>query len=556
MTNPDLTLVRAFESQLDAALLCLPVVTDGGEGAISLALSVIEACNFEKQYGAADHLKRGFNVLLPYMVRNRNSTQPEVSDLLQALDFAGHYYILRDYLYYTYNAPGSLDWRFSDTEVNIAFVDHSIPRQYFLQANNWFLTSLERFADSTAKDVILSRLQAEQPVKGSPIDDLCLKAIEAEIDTKLGSYFNFLSGEPVDLGGYLFTEFELVFRALLIHALFHRYYGTILNLAGPVNFRRHEIVDNLALATELERGTCERIMNDIVYSKRAQKARIQPMHFALYDLEEASSVAMAPHTFSTWEGYVEILRITAIRNPELYLRNVSGVLARKFTSSVAAMFTAQGFHCLTEVKLDKFDPALPDIDLLVISEEATLGYVLLICELKSPIPTQWSKDQLRALNEDSISKGFSQLDRISAFFSSAQGVEFIASRLPKTKLAHFEEGFLVACKDLVITSQNAGMFFSDVSHTILDYQTLDRILRKCDGDIAFVLNVFKDFNSWLDAGHSTETQRVEVENRMIKYEVSGVAKLVDFTKNVYKSEGIHEQMLKDFLEAGGIPSMS
>jgi hypothetical protein len=151
------------------------------------------------------------------------------------------------------------------------------------------------------------------------------------------------------------------------------------------------------------------------------------------------------------------------------------VVARKFTSSIAAKFAAQGFHCLTEVKLDTFDPALPDIDLLVISEEATLGYVLLICELKSPIPTQWSKDQLRVLNQDSVSKGFKQLDRLSAFFSSSQGVEFIASRLPTTKLAHFSKGFLVVCKYLVITSQNAGMFFSDMSHTIIEYQTLDRI---------------------------------------------------------------------------------
>jgi hypothetical protein len=40
---------------------------------------------------------------------------------------------------------------------------------------------MERFADSPGTDVILSRLQTEQPVKGSPIDDLCLKAIEEHI---------------------------------------------------------------------------------------------------------------------------------------------------------------------------------------------------------------------------------------------------------------------------------------------------------------------------------------------------------------------------------------
>lgn len=141
------------------------LATQEGEVGISLALSLIDQCYFDKQYGAADYFKRGFNVLLPYMVRNWNSSQPEIGDLVRDLEFAGHYYILRDYLYYAYNAPHSLGWHFGDAEVNITFEDHSIPRQYFLQENNWLITSMERFADHSGKDEIISRLLAEQPVK-------------------------------------------------------------------------------------------------------------------------------------------------------------------------------------------------------------------------------------------------------------------------------------------------------------------------------------------------------------------------------------------------------
>jgi hypothetical protein len=68
-----------------------------------------------------------------------------------------------------------------------------------------------------------------------------------------------------------------------------------------------------------------------------------------------------------------------------------------------------------------------------------------------------------------------------------------------------------------------------------------------------VLNVFKNLDSWLDTGRKTETQQVQVENRVVQYEVSGIANLVDIARNVYKSEGIHEQMFQDFLEAGGHP---
>jgi len=51
----------------------------------------------------------------------------------------------------------------------------------------------------------------------------------------------------------------------------------------------------------------------------------------------------------------------------------------------------------------------------VIVEEPTLGFVMLICEVKSPLPPQWAKDQLRALAKDNVSKAFRQTEAISTF---------------------------------------------------------------------------------------------------------------------------------------------
>jgi hypothetical protein len=97
-------------------------------------------------------------------------------------------------------------------------------------------------------------------------------------------------------------------------------------------------------------------------------------------------------------------------NPHVYLNEVSPILSKTFVQTIAGMASAQGFKSAIDVKLGNFDPSLPDIDLLVVSEEATLGYVVLACELKSPIPPQWAKDHLRVLNADSVVKGFDQLD--------------------------------------------------------------------------------------------------------------------------------------------------
>ena len=109
----DLVLVRDFERQLDSALNALPSVK-GGDGAISLSATVLEEAYAQKGYGIVEHLKAGLEVLAPYFIRSHHSEDPDIAQLLQGLMFAGHYYSLRDYLYYTYNAPGAISWIFLD----------------------------------------------------------------------------------------------------------------------------------------------------------------------------------------------------------------------------------------------------------------------------------------------------------------------------------------------------------------------------------------------------------------------------------------------------------
>lgn len=76
--------------------------------------------------------------------------------------FAGHYYDLRDYLYYTYNAPGAMSWTFGESTIDIRFGDRTIPRQYYLQANNHFVTSMERFADFDLGEDVITHLRTNR----------------------------------------------------------------------------------------------------------------------------------------------------------------------------------------------------------------------------------------------------------------------------------------------------------------------------------------------------------------------------------------------------------
>jgi len=191
--------------------------------------------------------------------------------------------------------------------------------------------------------------------------------------------------------------------------------------------------------------------------------------------------------------------------------------------------------------------------LLVISEEPTLGYVVLACELKSPVPAQWAKDYLRVLNDDSVAKAFRQLDTIDAFLHSEKGVQFIKDQLPGSGHPHFEGAFVVLLKSLIITSDNSGLFFGNERRAIIDHQTLKLMLAKCDGDMAYILACFNRMNEWCDAGAEVVHTTVRVGNRTVTYDGVGIKSLLGFTQNEYKSTGVDKQMLDDFIQEGNHP---
>ncbi len=159
-----------------------------------------------------------------------------------------------------------------------------------------------------------------------------------------------------------------------------------------------------------------------------------------------------------------------------------------------------------------YDPALPDIDLLVISEEPTLGYVVLACETKCPVPAQWAKDFLRVPNDDSVAKALRQLDSIDELLSPDQGVEFIRKQLPGTGHAHFEGAMVIVLNSLVITSDNSGLFLGKEDHANIDHQTLKLMLAKRDDDMAYILGCFKRMKEWCGQGAKVVQTTAPSEN--------------------------------------------
>jgi len=116
--------IQSFERDLDAALESLKSLEYDGEECILKAAQVIEICYAEQNYSAAAQLSWGLNILAPFFIKfnKHNKITREVSfgDLIKDLNFAGYYYLIREYLYYTYNAKGSILWNFKDDNISKA----------------------------------------------------------------------------------------------------------------------------------------------------------------------------------------------------------------------------------------------------------------------------------------------------------------------------------------------------------------------------------------------------------------------------------------------------
>lgn len=527
------------------------MMRSGGADALRLAANVIDTADAERTMWGHG-LAHGLHILAPTLIGRTPGNEIAVENVVADLDFAAHYYSLRDLLYYTYNAPGGATWTFDKGKVEIHYADASIPRQFYMSANTWFVDSMAAFADKEQHQRIEELLRGMPEFEMTPAGIEAQELIGAEVDVKLGLYFNLVPDTSVDAGGYTFGDFIAVYRVLLIKALYHRYHAFLNGSRGIISMPLEQLARDIESSVEnVSADTARKVVTDIAYGAEARSAGMDPVYFSLYHLPDGDQIVMMPHDFALWEGIVSFLRLVALRDPQLFLRNFSQQIGDALVRRLAKAFEDVGFHARTNVSLRKYHTSLPDIDLLIVSEERTLGYAMLACEVKSPLPPVWAKDQLRALEADSIAKAFEQLTRIRAFLDSDEGVQFLTDQLPREGLPDFDE-FALLVWTVVATSDNAGAFFADRG-TIIDFRTLERLLSRCDGDMLYILNVLRGFPEWADDSFERVMVEVQVGDIPVSYEVISIKKLMDFRPNVFRSADAPEEMVRDMLEAGDRP---
>lgn len=550
--------IQVFEQQLDAALAQRPIMFWDANATLGLVAELCEvaAARQDAPLGP-EALYRGVAILAPRLVSGQTGHVPEADnpdDIKQALAdliFAGHYYMLRELLYYSYNAVGAVDWSFGEATIDLRYADRSIPRQFFTIFNDMVLGSAELFKSFDEDREKIRQLLANEP-EGVATPNLLAagEIIGREVKLKLSAYFSLIAPDSdIDLGGYRYRDFLKLYSGLTAKALYHRYMARDRDAVGAIYLPEADLVAEAAADLKTSNAVIRAILSDIVFDQTATADRLDGSYFSLMREDGPHGrIIMRPHHFATDEGLVNLLRVVAQRRPQTFLHSVSNTLGAAFVQHVRRSWEAQGFTCHAEVSLRDIDTTLPDIDLIVVSEEPTLGYVIFVCELKAPVPPKWAKDQLRVLNKDSVSKAFRQTDALRSFLATQAGAEFLARIVPRQH-PYFED-FVVTVQHLIITSDNGGMFFGDENTEIINYRTLDRLLRRSDGDMALIQHVLATYNEEADGAVVTVTNEVAIGATTVRYEAVTTSPLLEFPQGEWRSSPTLQAEIDAFIVEG------
>jgi hypothetical protein len=551
--------IKEFEDALDAELAAKDIfsydpsrVIVDSAGAISVAYSKYSPPD-DVARSILANISRGFNVALPMLIARSGGTEPSPAGLIADLQSMSHYFLLREYLYYTYNSPGSLEWEFDDTNVHVKIIDASIPRQFAQYPNSVLLKLAHSHASFHGlADEAVGLLRDQQELGTGSHIERALALAAQEADLRIANEFDVLGGESslVKLGGYDYSTFFKVYRFLLAKCLYHRYWArandTWPTFMFPKQWLPYEIAENTGLDADVVSG----VLADLSYSKANRG--IPPMYFSMIDHQDLPDYIMVPDAFIESDGPAQLLRVQAMKSPDTFLRNVSTELGKNFTDLVAASFQNAGFLVKKNVSLRHLSPMLPDVDILVVSREATLGYYIFACEVKATLPGFWAKDFLRTLQPNSLPKAFSQVDAVLTALKSDQGIDFLIGEVLSLDKSPMPAGLIVG-RGLIVTPQSTGMFFDHAPDQmkVIDYHTLSHILQNSDGDVVYILHRFTELQQVFQPRIAEVSARVGPWT--VTYDGIEASPIVEFPQNLWKSAGLDIQVAEDFYREGGSP---
>ncbi|MCQ1578751.1 hypothetical protein [Streptomyces parvus] len=544
--------IKEFELALDREMQSRDIFKMSATSVLRNAfgvISVLDSQGVEKNALAAT-LRRGLDVALPILIKGDGSgREVDVRKALDDLTFLSHYYLLRECLYYSYTSPGSFSWSFEENRVVIEFADPSIPRQFSQGWNVELLDLIELHRQGAENSEIEDLLRGKEEFGDSEHISKAFESILTEAKARASLKFDLLDAVGADtfLKGYTYEGFRQVYEYLLAKALYHRHFARV-NSTWPVfQFPKEGLVRELAIGTGLAESDVRAILGDLAYSPGVKH---QPMYFSIVDHPGLSEFLMPVESVIGDDIPAQLLRVQAARDPNWFLSHISNPLGDQFVDRLASLFEAAGFLVQKNVSLASIDPKAPDVDLLVVSREETLGYFVFAIEAKATLPAYWAKDYLRVLNRGGLSKAFDQVASVVKVLGSDGGSQLLVERILSMDPEPLDDGRIVL-KSLIVTSQNSGMFFEQESSkvSIIDHRTLKQLLRASDGDVVYIGKMLQSVRD--SRNPEVSKVKVEVGGLLVAYEVVAGSDPMFFPPNEWKSTGVDAEVARRFFEGGG-----
>jgi hypothetical protein len=556
VTVPEKSLISGFEKVLDAELArCRLLKFDPSRtiediaGMISMAFSTVDPA--KAAVGLGNMLCNAYDVMLPFLMQMDSGmpSYPGESIIMHGVEFMSHYHALREYLYYTYTAPGAFDWEFEQNVVRIKFRDRSIPRQFAHMWNSQImgLLPIHQFGGERTQRIHELLRDADEVGDGDHIQET-FTLVMAEAGERVRMKFDLLGGEnsTVAFQEYDYVEFYRVYKYLLAKMLHHRYYAQANSTWATFIYPSGQLLQEIAMATDMDTLTVGKVMADLTYSRNS--GRMFPEYFPAVKHHMSESYIIVPELLISADGLAQLLKVQAARSPTWFTSNVGGILGRNFVENLGSRIESVGFNVIKNIQLRKFDPSAPDIDLLVISKEATFGYVAFAIEAKGTIPGFWAKDYLRVLGQDSVRKAYDQTRKILLLLQRSEVHDYLVNLIMKTDPNPLPGG-LMLIHVLIVTSQNAGMFFDDADIQAIDYRTILQIFDNCDGDVVYVLDVLRKLREGVD--FEVVSTAVRVGDREVSYEEVKIGEPFILEKNRWKSGNVDQVVAEEFFAEGG-----
>lgn len=542
---------RLIEDQLQEYAATLHAT----ETTIQLLGRVIEGAFTDRKIAAGQYFRASIEILAEELVARGITSEKlpfgedEVRHIVVAIEYGVKYYQLRDLIYISHAVPEAITWSRGDTGYNIAVKDPTIFRQIVCEMQSFVLNTRAETPGLLGADETIDHLRGSQRWDvGDPRVKAVLDSIEKEVDWKLSYYSSDIPKDSlIDVGGYTYKDFILVYGGLLFLSLYERYYSAATDDPCAITYHDAELLEAVHKETLVSKENISRILMEIAASSKGSLIRI----------EDGNKYLLLPFCFSMSDGVNAYLKYMArVRSTE-FLTNVAGILGDSLVTQVAGYFREyRNFKVLTNIPLRRFGAHLPDIDVMAISYEPSLGFHFFICEIKNNLAASWAKEYLKSVGKKGfMEKAIAQVDAIREFFKAAEGHDLLIgcalrefSHLDLRTL--FPVGFVNVFEYLIVTSQSIGMFFPNAKVTIINKDLFHKMVKHSDGDVNYIKFCLQRINEAVDSSFSVKKTSATARGVTIEFEAPVIESGLQFIENSYLSTQELEQLEKMSLTEG------